>query len=78
MLDFRLTRHSRPATDGKKPVLIAPDDPYGGLASSTGLLTNPFRFGGQYQDSESGLYYLRARYFDPATAQFISMDPLTS
>jgi len=26
-------------------------------------------------DSESGLYYLRARYYDPATAQFMSRDP---
>ena len=26
-------------------------------------------------DSESGLYYLRARYYDPTTAQLISRDP---
>jgi len=50
-------------------------DPYGNLAASTGTVTNPFRFTGQYQDPESGLYYLRARYYDPATAQFISRDP---
>jgi RHS repeat-associated protein len=50
-------------------------DPYGGLASSTGSITNPFRFCGQYQDSESGLYYLRARYYDPLNGQFISLDP---
>jgi RHS repeat-associated protein len=49
-------------------------DPYGGLASSTGTITNPFRFCGQYQDSESGFYYLRARYYDPTTGQFLSMD----
>ncbi len=29
-------------------------------------------------DSESGLYYLRARYYDPATAQFVTKDPATS
>jgi len=51
-------------------------DPYGGLASSTGSITNPFRYCGQYQDSESGLYYLRARYYDPLTAQFGTVDPL--
>src|SRR5207245_1284737 len=50
--------------------------PYGNVTSSTGTLTNPFRFAGQYLDTESGLYYLRARYYDPATAQFISRDPL--
>ena len=50
-------------------------DPYGGLAASTGSITNPFRFCGQYQDLESGYYYLRARYYDPVTAQFLAADP---
>jgi RHS repeat-associated protein len=50
-------------------------DPYGGPASSTGSIINPFRFAGQYQDAESGFYYLRARYYDPATAQFVAADP---
>jgi len=36
----------------------------------------PFRYAGQYRDAESGLYYLRARYYDPATAQFLTRDPL--
>jgi RHS repeat-associated protein len=36
----------------------------------------PFGYTGQYQDQESGLLYLRARYYDPATQQFISRDPL--
>ena len=52
-------------------------DPYGGIASISESITNPFRFGGQYQDTESGLYYLRARYYDPVTAQFLTRDPLT-
>jgi RHS repeat-associated protein len=50
-------------------------DAYGGLASSTGSVTNPFLFCGQYQDAESGIYYLRARYYDPVTGQFIQLDP---
>ncbi len=53
-------------------------DPYGGLAAITESITNPFRFAGQYQDSpttESGFYYLRARYYDPTTAQFTTVDP---
>jgi RHS repeat-associated protein len=41
-------------------------------------VNNPFRYTGQYQDSESGLYYLRARYYDPATQQFLSRDPLAN
>jgi RHS repeat-associated protein len=51
-------------------------DSYGSLISSTGSITNPLLFAGQYQDPESGLYYLRARYYDPATGQFTSIDPV--
>jgi RHS repeat-associated protein len=36
----------------------------------------PFRFQGQYYDSESGLHYNRYRYYDPTTARFIQQDPL--
>jgi RHS repeat-associated protein len=50
-------------------------DPFGNLTGQTGTLSNPFLFSGQFRDGESGLYYLRARYYDPATAQFISRDP---
>src|SRR5205823_8255216 len=32
-------------------------------------------YAGQYTDQESGLQYLRARYYDPGTAQFITVDP---
>jgi|GEM_PF-2757726 len=38
--------------------------------------STPFGYTGQYQDQESGLVYLRARYYDPATELFISRDPL--
>ncbi|HXA28805.1 MAG TPA: LamG-like jellyroll fold domain-containing protein [Candidatus Angelobacter sp.] len=50
-------------------------DPYGNLTASSGSVANPFRFTGQYLDAESGLYYLRARYYDPVTANFLSRDP---
>jgi uncharacterized protein RhaS with RHS repeats len=50
-------------------------DPYGGLSSSTGTIANPFRFNSQYQDPESSLYDLRARYYDSITGQFISKAP---
>jgi RHS repeat-associated protein len=49
--------------------------PYGTLASSTGTATTPFMFAGQYEDAESGLYYMRARYYDPITGQFLTRDP---
>jgi RHS repeat-associated protein len=51
-------------------------DAYGQPTVSTGSVTNPFRYAGEYQDSESGRYYLRARYYDPATQQFLTVDPL--
>jgi RHS repeat-associated protein len=51
-------------------------DAYGQPTRSTGSAPNPFRYAGEYRDGESGLYYLRARYYDPATAQFLTVDPL--
>jgi RHS repeat-associated protein len=38
----------------------------------------PLLFAGQYTDAESGFQYLRARYYDPATGQFLTRDPLAS
>ena len=35
---------------------------------------NPFRYRGYYLDSESGLYYLQSRYYDPNTGRFINGD----
>ncbi len=51
-------------------------NPYGGLAASTGTITNPFRFRGEYQDSPIGEpgFYVMARYCDPATTQFSTLD----
>lgn len=36
--------------------------------------TNPFRYSGEYFDSETGNIYLRARYYDPATSRMLSED----
>ena len=49
--------------------------PYGKPSTTTGTATTPFGYAGQYTDPETGYQYLRARYYDPATAQFISRDP---
>jgi RHS repeat-associated protein len=51
-------------------------DAYGNLKSSTGSVSNPFQYAGQYTDSESGFQYLRARYYDPSTEQFLAGDPI--
>ena len=50
--------------------------PNGTLEASTGSVTTPMGFAGQYTDPGSGLQYLRARFYDPATAQFITRDPM--
>ncbi|MCA9701355.1 MAG: RHS domain-containing protein, partial [Myxococcales bacterium] len=34
----------------------------------------PFRWPGQYEDAETGLYYNRFRYYDPQTGVYISRD----
>lgn len=31
---------------------------------------NPFRYRGYVYDSETGLYYLKSRYYDPVTGRF--------
>ena len=36
---------------------------------------NPFRYCGEYTDDETGLVYLRNRYYDPAIGRFITEDP---
>jgi RHS repeat-associated protein len=48
-------------------------DAYGN--GSTSGATTPFGFAAYFTDQESGLLYLRARYYDPSTGQFISRDP---
>jgi RHS repeat-associated protein len=55
-------------------------DPWGNVIAAGGSnpsLANPFRFTGRQWDAESGLYYYRARYYDPQLGRFISSDPLT-
>src|SRR5262249_50755300 len=47
---------------------------YGVLLRHTGPSANSFLFTGQQQDGASGLLYLRARYYDPATSRFLSRD----
>ncbi len=51
-------------------------DPYGNLTGHTGTADTPLRWAGQYQDANTGLYYLHARYYDPLTAQFLTRDPI--
>ena len=36
----------------------------------------PFRYQGQYEDSETGLYYNRFRYYSPDDGVYVSQDPI--
>jgi RHS repeat-associated protein len=49
---------------------------YGAVTSHTGTASTPLEFAAQYTDAETGYQFLRARYYDPATAQFLTVDPL--
>ena len=45
------------------------------MADTIGKI-NPFRYRGYYYDSETGLYYLNSRYYDPVIGRFINADGL--
>ena len=55
-------------------------DAWGRLLSTTGTLAdtlgkrNPFRYRGYVYDEESGLYYLRSRYYNPVWQRFVNSD----
>src|SRR4029077_2835821 len=53
-------------------------DAYGNTTGTTGTAKTPLGYDGQYTSSNTGLIYLRARTYDPATAQFLSVDPMTA
>ena len=49
-------------------------DAYGSLIEKTGDSDNDLLYNGEQYSAATGLYYLRARYMDPSTGRFISMD----
>lgn len=51
---------------------------YGAYGTPTceGASTTPLGYDGQYTSSDTGLIYMRARVYDPATAQFLTVDPM--
>lgn len=50
--------------------------PWGELLSTTGTFQQPWRYAGYYLDEETGLYYVQARYYNPANARFLTKDPV--
>ena len=58
-------------------------DAWGNPLSTTGTMTtlgllNPLRYRGYVFDSETALYYLQSRYYDPKIGRFLNADSLVS
>jgi RHS repeat-associated protein len=51
-------------------------DAFGNDVYHTGTTPNNYLYRGEQYDPDLGLYYLRARYYNPATGRFLSRDPL--
>ena len=52
-------------------------DSFGNVLSETDPAAGDrFKYTGREYDAELGIYYYRARYYDPATGRFLSEDPL--
>ncbi len=49
-------------------------DSFGKQTGSSGSLVNPFQYTARELDSETGLYFYRARYLDPNAGRFLSED----
>lgn len=48
------------------------------IASATHIGNlNPFRYRGYYYDAETGLYFLKSRYYDPEIGRFITIDDIS-
>jgi len=58
--------------------------PYGAILSTTGSMAttigtiNPIRYRGYYYDTETELYYLITRYYDPQVGRFLNADVYVS
>ncbi|MGA2084000.1 MAG: DUF2341 domain-containing protein [Terracidiphilus sp.] len=50
-------------------------DAYGNSFTKQGTTPNVYLYRGEQYDPDLGLYYLRARYYNPATGRFLSRDP---
>jgi RHS repeat-associated protein len=51
-------------------------DSFGNIVLQNGTIINPFTYTAREFDAESGLYYYRARYYDPTIGRFLTEDPI--
>jgi RHS repeat-associated protein len=69
---------TRTITDGAGAVIgTSAYDAFGDKTAHTGTATSAIGYSGNWTDRATGLVYLRARDYDPSTAQFIQVDPET-
>jgi RHS repeat-associated protein len=51
-------------------------DAYGNSFTKSGATPNNYLYRGEQYDANLGMYYLRDRYYNPASGRFLSVDPL--
>jgi RHS repeat-associated protein len=71
----------KPNAQGTEAVLVAryDYDVYGAVRTQSGSSSNKFKYVagiGHPTDEETGLIYMRARYYEPGTGRFVSEDPI--
>ena len=52
-------------------------EPFGSTSLTNPSIANPFQFTGRENEGLAGLYYYRARYYDPSIGRFLSEDPIS-
>jgi len=66
----------RQVVDDDGAVILARDyGPYGRVTAESGTGRSGYGFTGEQTDATTGLVFLRARWLDPATGRFLSVDP---
>jgi len=50
--------------------------PWGEPLATSEQVPQPLRYAAREYDAETGLYYVRARYYDPQQGRFVSEDPI--
>ena len=79
-VNFLLTDHlgSTNVTTDSSGVLVSSMlyTAFGETRSSNGMTASDYLYTGQREESEIGLYFYKARWYDPALARFISADTL--
>ena len=68
----------RPRSKGRGRFRFIKEHSYTAPTSGSIGAINPLRYRGYYFDSETGLYYLQSRYYDPEICRFINADEFAS